>query len=299
MELRQLKYFVTIAKTLSYSKASKMLYITQGTLSQQIQQLENELGTQLFDRTSHSVSLTEAGQEMLPLAERTIESSMDCFQKISDLKKGLCGTLTIGLTTSFRRIMTDTIKNFISNYPKVQLNIVYGTVQNLMPRLRDHELDLMLAFKPSVLDDSVELTPLISTSLCAIMSKDHPLAGHPKVTMDELKQQRIVLPGAGLQARKAFDQYVNFDTSKLNVCIQINNPNGIIRLVRGTRLVAIMSSLAAVYDTSLIAVPIEGIERPMTGCIHTIKGKYSKKSALAFIEQLKEQSKYFDITQHL
>ena len=62
MELRQLKYFLMVAKTLSFSEAAKRLYITQGTLSQQIKQLEDELGFQLFSRTSHSVALTEAGE---------------------------------------------------------------------------------------------------------------------------------------------------------------------------------------------------------------------------------------------
>ena len=285
-----MKYFVTIARTLSYSKASKALFITQGTLSQQIQQLENELGARLFERTSHSVVLTEAGQEMLPLAERTLESSADCFQRISDLKKGLSGTLTIGLTTTFRRIMTDVIKEFIHQYPGVQLNIIYGTVQNLLPRLRNHELDFMIAFKPSFLEDDIEMTPLVETQLCAVMSREHPLAGYARLTMDQLRLQRIVLPGSGMQSRKAFEQFVNFDTSGLNVCIQINNPNGIIRLIRGTRLVAIMSSIAAIYDNTLTAIPIQGIERPMVGCIHVLKGQYVKKSAQVFMQMLKESS---------
>lgn len=61
MELRQLKYFIGVAETLNFSVAAKNLYITQGTLSQQIRQLENELGTELFERNSHNVRLTEAG----------------------------------------------------------------------------------------------------------------------------------------------------------------------------------------------------------------------------------------------
>ena len=67
MELRQLKYFVKVAGNLSFSEAAKNLCVTQSTLSQQIKQLEGELGTQLFIRTSHSVELTEAGKELLPL----------------------------------------------------------------------------------------------------------------------------------------------------------------------------------------------------------------------------------------
>lgn len=73
MELRQLKYFLMVAKTLSFSEAAKRLYITQGTLSQQIKQLEDELGFQLFSRTSHSVALTEAGEKLLPAAKQTVD----------------------------------------------------------------------------------------------------------------------------------------------------------------------------------------------------------------------------------
>lgn len=73
MELRQLKYFLMVAKTLSFSEAAKRLYITQGTLSQQIKQLEDELGFQLFSKTSHSVALTEAGEKLLPAAKQTVD----------------------------------------------------------------------------------------------------------------------------------------------------------------------------------------------------------------------------------
>lgn len=73
MELRQLKYFLMVAKTLSFSETAKRLYITQGTLSQQIKQLEDELGFQLFSRTSHSVALTEAWEELLPAAKQTVD----------------------------------------------------------------------------------------------------------------------------------------------------------------------------------------------------------------------------------
>lgn len=66
MELRQLKYFAKVAETLNFSEAPKALYITQSTLSQQIKQLENELDTPLLIRSSHKVTLTEAGELILP-----------------------------------------------------------------------------------------------------------------------------------------------------------------------------------------------------------------------------------------
>ena len=75
MELRQLRYFVSVAETNSFSEASRLLNITQSTLSQQVKQLENELGVMLFERSSHRVCLTDVGEAFLPEARRTLHAA--------------------------------------------------------------------------------------------------------------------------------------------------------------------------------------------------------------------------------
>lgn len=117
MELRQLKYFVKVAETLNFSEASRNLFITQSTLSQQIRQLEQELGTALFQRDSHRVELTEAGSELLPYAMRTIRDSQLCFERMNDLRDLLAGTLNIGVTYSFSPVLTETLLDFMKLYP--------------------------------------------------------------------------------------------------------------------------------------------------------------------------------------
>lgn len=291
MELRQIKYFLAVAKTLNFSTAANALCITQGTLSQQIKQLEDEMGTPLFNRSSHKVSLTEAGEEMLPLAKQTLTASAECFQRISDLKKGVAGTLNIGLTASFRGIVNEAMKKYIKEYPGVKIQIMYGTSVELLHMLREHEIDFFLAFKPATFYEDLESLPLMETELSAVMSKDHPLADKDVLTLKDLERQRIVLPGAGMQARKAFDRHVDMDTSGLNICVEINNPHGIIELVHCTKLIAIVSSLATYYDPSLKAIPVEGLRRRMTGSVHWLKEYYLKKSAVIFIDILKETVK--------
>lgn len=288
MELRQLRYFVTVAKTLNFSEAAKSLFITQGTLSQQIKQLEDELGSELFVRSSHSVSLTEAGMEMLPLAQHALKDSSECFQRISDLKKGVTGTLNIGLTTSFRGILNNALKVYLKQYPNVKLQIIYSSIGELITMLDEHEIDFFIAFKSAVQYDEIDTDPLLDSELCAVMSKEHPLADRKSLTMKDLERQRIVLPSSGLQSRKAFDRFVDADTSILNICVEINNPHGIIKLVHSTQLIAIMSSLATYYDPTLVAIPIEEMKRRMVGCVHTLKDSYIKKSARLFIETLKD-----------
>lgn len=299
MELRHLKYFVTVAKTLNFSEASRRLFITQGTLSQQIQQLENEIGAQLFDRTRHSVILTEAGEELLPLAIQTIEDSEVCCNRMRDLKGALTGTLRIGTTHSFSALLTDTVNRFIREYPGVKLEIHSETATELIEMLRDKELDLVLAFKPSMAYEELESEPLFRNSLSAVMRKDHPLASSRVLTMEELENHRIVLPGKGLQARRAFDRYLGLDTRKLNVTVEVNDPNLIMDIVQSTKLISVVSSLASYYRQNLVAIPLEGGNYSMVGCIHRLKEGYRKRSADIFADMLRDSAQIERISKGL
>lgn len=299
MELRHLKYFVMVAKTLNFSEASQRLFITQGTLSQQIQQLENEIGAQLFDRTKHMVVLTEAGEELLPLAIRTIEDSETCSNRMRDLKGALTGTLRIGTTHSFSALLTETVKKFIREHPGVKLVIQSETAADLIDMLRDKELDLALAFKPAMAYDELESEPLFRNSLSAVMRKDHPLASHKVLTMEDLEKHRIVLPGKGLQARRAFDRFLGLDTRKLNVTAEVNEPNLIMDIVQSTNLITVISSLASYYRQNLVAIPLEGGNYSMIGCVHRRKDGYRKRSADIFIEMLRDSAQVERISKGL
>lgn len=110
------------------------------------------------------------------------------------------------------------------------------------------------------------------------------------LTLEELKNFNIALPGSGLQARKTFEKFNNIDTNGLNVRVELNDPNVIMDLVQSSNLVTILSSLAALYRPNLAAVPLEGYIGKMEGCVHWLKGAYHKKSAEAFIEMVRESA---------
>lgn len=183
MELRQLKYFAKVAETLNFSEASKALCITQSTLSQQVKQLENELGTPLFERTSHSVSLTEAGEMILPHVRKVIFEADMCGQRIADLGDLTTGTLNIGVTYSFSPILTETILSFMKLYPKVKLNIFYRPMSELMELLKSRTVDFALAFRPTEPVEGVESHILFQSYLAAVVGEYHPLARQERVTI--------------------------------------------------------------------------------------------------------------------
>ena len=267
--------------------------------SQQIQQLEGEIGAQLFERTKHSVILTEAGEELLPLALKTIEDSEVCANRMRDLKGALVGTLRIGTTQSFSALLTDTVRRFITEHPGVKLEILSAAATDLIEMLRDKELDLVLAFKPSMAYDEIESEPLFKNNLSAVMRKDHPLASRTVLTMEDLENRRLVLPGKGLQARRAFDRYLGLDTRKLNVTVEVNDPNLIMDIVQSTNLISVVSSLASYYRSNLVAIPLEGGHYSMEGCIHRHKEGYRKRSAEIFVDMLRDSAQIERISKGL
>lgn len=286
MELRQLRYFVTVAKTLSFSEAARELFITQGTLSQQIQQLEAEAGVELFRRNSRNVALTEEGRDFLPAAMRAVEASRQCSEKIKDLRSELGGTLNIGVTYSFRSMLTETVKQFVREHPAVKLTIYYKTASELHEMLRTGEVDFILAFKPLLYHPEIVSEELFTCDLSAIMRRDHPLADRKSLTIKDLERQRIILPGSGLQARRTFERFIDVDTSSLDVCMEVNDPDMLLDILQGTRMVAVMSALGLKERPMLVSIPIDGFDTSMPGCVHYLKDGYRKRSMTAFLDML-------------
>lgn len=287
MELRQLRYFAKAAETLNFSDAAKCLNIAQSSLSQQIKQLEDELGTQLFLRNSHSIRLSEAGEVMLPFALRTIQEAEACSDRIHDLRKLLTGTLNIGVTHSFSPILTESVISFMKMYPGIKLNVVYKQMNELMELLSKREIDCVLAFKPIQPLSEVESHILFQNALSAIVSDNHPLAKNKKVTLAELEKYELALPSKGLQARNAFDDIMaGYDNFKIR--IELNDVNALLRLVRQTNLVTILAE-DSIYDVRGVkAVPIDVPDNQMAGCVHILKGAYRKHSMQEFIRILTE-----------
>ena len=296
MEIKQLKYFVRTAQTLNFSEAARSLYVSQSTLSQQIKSLEDELGTILFQRDSHSASLTESGSMLLPLAIQTLQDSEACRAQMNDLKELLTGELNIGVTYSFSQILTETVKNFVKEYPGVKLNIFYRNMAELMEVLRHRDVDLVLAFKPDQPYDEIESSYLFGDKLSVIMRKDHPLADKESITLEELKRHRLAIPAKGNQARNALEKYICIERSGLNVCLEINEANILLDIVQNNDLLTMLSEASVRGRNLLRAVPLDLPDNLMQGCVHTLKRVYHKRSAEVFIKMLRDANTIHEIS---
>ncbi|MDE5706337.1 LysR substrate-binding domain-containing protein [Muribaculum sp.] len=289
MELRQLRYFVKTAETLSFSDAARALNLAQSTLSQQIKQLEDELKVQLFERSSHSMNLTECGSELLPLAIRTLHDAETCRDRINDLQKILTGTLNIGVTYSFSPILTETLMSFMKQYPHVRMNIYYKPMAELMDMLTNRTVDFVLAFRPTVRNEEIESHVLFDNHLAVIVKDSHTLASREKISLSELEKFDLALPTKGLQARNALEHYIARSMVRLkNIRIELNEVNILLELIKKSNLITILAEATIYNATGVKAIPIEMPSNEMDGCVHMLKNAYRKRSSLAFIKLLKD-----------
>lgn len=293
MELRQLRYFVATAKTLSFSASARKLFISQSTLSQQIQSLEDELGTILFTRTSHHVSLTEAGDRLLPLAQEALRTADECKTQVSDLNKTVTGELNIGVTHSFSTLLTKPLAEFLHKYRDVKLHIYYADSLRLMQLLREHKIDLALAYKSDKAGNDFESHVLFHDKLCAIVRHDHLLAGRKSISLAELERDHwgIAMPSQQMQVREILDQYweQEGEAPHLRKRIELNDANFILDLIDDSSLlVGILSAETMRHRRGLRAIPLEIPNNELLGCVHVLRDTYRKRATKIFVEMLRE-----------
>lgn len=293
MEIRQLQYFVGIAETGRFSEASKMLFITQSAVSQQIKLLEEELGTQLFIRQPHYVTLTESGRELLPLAKGVLRGVAECHNRIADLKGLLCGTLNIGLTYSLEPYIRETMLTFMSLYPKVKVNAYYKSLSDLLRMLRDHELDIMFSMMPTSPHEFIQSEPLMEYRLAAIMNKTHPLAQKERLSFADLLPHKLILPEKGLRDRNAIESFIHTPTGELNVVALINDVNAIMNILQESNYVTILTEHIIKNNPLLCSVPIEELSKPLQIYAHFNSTTQRKHSADVFVETLRQSRTLF------
>lgn len=288
MEIRQLKYFVKVAETLNFSEAAKSLSVVQSALSQQIGHLEQELNTQLFQRTNHGVTLTESGVELFPIALRTIHAADSCEERMKDCRQKLSGTLDIGVTYTFSPILTETLLEFMKLYPQVKLNIHYKPITGLMVMLEKHEVDFVLAFKSVQSCPEIQSHILFDNRLAIVVSEHHPLAQKDKVTLLDIQKYDFALPSMELQARKAFEHLVSCYCPNLRVRLELNEVHILLKLVKQSTLVTVLSEMSVLDEKGVKVIPIDVPNNEMKGCVHLLKNGYRKHSVQVFIRLLVE-----------
>jgi LysR family hydrogen peroxide-inducible transcriptional activator len=193
MEMHQLRYFVAVARTGSFSRAAEQCHVSQPSLSQQVQKLERGLGQRLFDRLGRRAALTDAGRLLLDRALMILGTAEDAERRLRDADDRQGGRLSVGvLPTIAPYLLPQALGRFLKDQPRTELTIHEDVTQQLLTAVVAGDLDLALVALP-VNDDRVQAEALFTEPLLLALPRTHRLARRRRVTLDDLGAERFIL----------------------------------------------------------------------------------------------------------
>jgi DNA-binding transcriptional LysR family regulator len=195
MELRHIRYFLAVAEERNFTRAAAKLGIGQPPLSQQIRDLENEIGATLFHRVPHGAELTEAGTAFLPEARAALASAEKAKLAAQRATRGETGRLALGFTASsaFNTAVSGTIRRFRGQWPEVGLSLTEMNSNWLMEKLMREEIDVAF-IRPGLEDPKdVRLKRLADEPMLIALPAHHQLARRSKVPLSALAGEPFIL----------------------------------------------------------------------------------------------------------
>ncbi|MDR1571981.1 MAG: LysR family transcriptional regulator [Clostridiales Family XIII bacterium] len=195
MTINQLEYFLTLARTLNYTKASKLLHLTQPHLSKTIVALEQEIGVQLLIRSKRGVRLTRAGEVFCAEMDSLLSRFGSAISKTREAYEGFYGIVDVGfLGTAMVRLLPSIVNRFRHEYPGISLNLLDYTYTTLQDALYADKFDVAI-LPDRELDDAVGLEKkyLIADDMCIVVNSRHPLAERECVELYDLKNEPFII----------------------------------------------------------------------------------------------------------
>ncbi|MFI5798487.1 LysR family transcriptional regulator [Streptomyces sp. NPDC051677] len=264
MELRQLEYFVAVAEERNFTRAAERVHISQSGVSAQIRQLERELGTELFDRSARTATLTVAGKAALEPARAALAAAGAVGQAVGAVTDLIRGRLTVGMVMGCTVTpLFDALAAFHRAHPGVEISLLEDNSDQLIEKVRAGAVDLALVGTATAAPEGLEALTLISERLVAAVPAGHPLAEQRQVTLRDLAAHPLVCmpPGTGL--RTVFDRACAAQGLRPAIALEASAADAMAGLaVRGLGVAVLSASMAASYRDRLIARTIDDVAAP-------------------------------------
>lgn len=194
VELRHLQYFVSVATTGGFGRAARALHVSQSAISEQIRDLEGELGTALIDRTQRQIRLTPQGELFLDGARATIAASERAVESVRRSISGEEGKLAIGFFVGGNgRYFPRLIRAFRQQYPRVKVTLVEMVPSDQWEALQNGTLDIGFTRPMQGIHSGVRTEKLYNERLYVVLPKEHRLARRKQVTFGDLREERFVM----------------------------------------------------------------------------------------------------------
>lgn len=270
MELRHLRYFLAIAEVEHFSKAADTLHISQPTLSQQIKNLEEEIGTPLFDRLGRRVKLTEAGKNFSEYAKRALLEIKWGQQQIDELQSLQHGTLRIGAIHTFNTsLVPPIVAEFHEKYPAIRISVEEESTVEIANNISRGELDIGIAFSHALLPE-IETDPLFEEEFVLAVRKDHPLADQKTIEFKKLENVPLILVNEKTSTRWLINEFFAEAGIKATVHVETSTIEVIMMIIA-------KSELAGIVPCGIKALQDEQFRK-----IHLIKPTPVRRASLLY-----------------
>jgi DNA-binding transcriptional LysR family regulator len=256
VELHQLRYFVAVAEHRHFTRAARDLAVAQPSISKQVRLLEDELGAPLFHRMRGNVTLTPAGEALLPWARRVlldVGAATDEVRELAGLRRG---RLSVGATPSLTTaILPGALARFRAAYPGIDVKLHEAGSQVLVRELVEGLLDLALVILPAR-HPSLITTPLLKEELVVAASADHPLAARKSVAVADLRNVPLVMFREGYDLRASTLAACGAAGFEPRFAVEGGEMDGVLRMTEAGLGVAIVPSMVVARGGPLRAVRI-------------------------------------------
>lgn len=289
MKLQQLRFLAAIAKhDLNISLAAEHLHTSQPGISTQIKQLEAELGVELFARRGRNLShITQVGKQIIHKAETILNEVANIKAIAEEYNNEYSGTMTLATThTQARYVLPKIIERFVAEYPRVKLNFVQGTPQNISQMAVNGEADFAIATEAIATHKELIMVPAYKWNHILVVPKRHELSYAKKISLQALAEYPLVSYAKGLTGRDKIDRAFAKNGLRPNLVFTATDADVIKTYVRfglGVGLIA-EQAYADKDDSDLLKIPLDTVFEPSTTKLGFRRGTYLRKYMYRFLE---------------
>ncbi len=291
MDLAQLEIFLAIAQERSFSRAAEKMLRTQPAISIAIKRLEEELGEQLFDRSSKSGTMTEAGRVLHSYAQRMINLRDEALTSIGELRGMNRGRLSIGANESTSLyLLPPLLLDYRRRFPNIKIEVYRNISERIPSEVLERNLDFgFLSYDP--MHPSLQSMELFRDELVFVVHPRHRFAKRDSVTVRELGEERFVAHNVKTPSRARIFELFAEHRTQLNISIELATLETIKEFVMRDAGVAILPRLAVREELNkgkLIEIPVKGMKiEKMLRIIYRREHSLSQ-AARSFLDLIKD-----------
>ncbi|QUQ67539.1 LysR family transcriptional regulator [Kutzneria sp. CA-103260] len=245
VQLHQLAYFVAVADTRHFTRAAERMRVAQPSLSQQVRALERDVGAELFHRIRGNLSLTEAGETLLPFARRMLAEAESAYQAVRELDELGRGRVRLGATPSLcTGLLPAMLAGFRTAYPGIELTVHESGSRDLQTELSEGALDLAIIVDSRLRDESrLSTLPLLIEELVVISAMDRPApVRRARVRISDLRDRPLVMFRRGYDLRDATVNACRAEGFEPSFAIEGGEMDAVLEFVRAGMGIAVVPS---------------------------------------------------------